>query len=155
MLYKRIVVAIDECETSKVALSQAINLSKTLQAKLCIVNVVEEFPMEFSELMFIEECKKVAKEYGCSILKVAEVNAKNENISYETHLIEASNTVDSIAQKIIQFVKVWDAELLILGTHGRRGFHRLFLGSVAEEASRISNTPLLLIRTGKNFSKNK
>jgi nucleotide-binding universal stress UspA family protein len=154
-MYKRIIVAIDECETSKVALLQAIYLSKILQAKLCIVNVAEEFPMQVSELMFIEEYKKVAKEYGCSILRIAELNAKNENISYETHLIEASNTVDSIAQKIIQFVKVWEAELLVLGTHGRRGFDRLFLGSVAEETSRISNTPLLLIHTGKKYSKNK
>jgi nucleotide-binding universal stress UspA family protein len=154
-MYKRIMVAIDECETSQAALLHAIDLSKILQAKLCIVNVAEEFPMQVTELVFIEEYKKISEEYGFSILRIAELNAKNENISYETHLIEVSNSVDSIAQKIIQFVKVWEAELLVLGTHGRRGFDRLFLGSVAEETSRISTTPLLLIRTGKKYSKNK
>ncbi len=40
----------------------------------------------------------------------------------------------------------WPADLIVIGTHGRRGIRRIFLGSVAEGLARISSKPLLLIR---------
>ncbi len=40
----------------------------------------------------------------------------------------------------------WPADLIVIGTHGRRGIRRLFLGSVAEGLARISHRPILLIR---------
>ena len=42
--------------------------------------------------------------------------------------------------------KNWPADLIVIGTHGRRGLSRLFLGSVAEALARISSRPILLIR---------
>jgi nucleotide-binding universal stress UspA family protein len=43
-------------------------------------------------------------------------------------------------------VQAWSADLLVLGTHGRRGPRRVLLGSDAEQILRIATVPVLLVR---------
>jgi len=47
---------------------------------------------------------------------------------------------------ILEAATRWDADLIVLGTHGRRGFERFLMGSVAENLVRIATTSLLLVR---------
>ena len=49
-------------------------------------------------------------------------------------------------EQILEVVKARNADLIVMGTHGRRGLSRLFLGSVAEKVVRISPVPVLTIR---------
>lgn len=51
-----------------------------------------------------------------------------------------------IASIIIEEAKRWPADLIVIGSHSRRGVDRLLLGSVAESVVRLSTKPVLLIR---------
>lgn len=49
------------------------------------------------------------------------------------------------AEKILSFASAWSADMIIVGTHGRKGLARLLLGSVAENVSRHSSIPVIII----------
>jgi nucleotide-binding universal stress UspA family protein len=51
-----------------------------------------------------------------------------------------------LASMIVDAATTWNADLIVMGTHGRRGFERLLVGSVAEHVIRIATTSLLLVR---------
>jgi nucleotide-binding universal stress UspA family protein len=61
-------------------------------------------------------------------------------------LIEKRPDQDDIAHAIAREAESWRADLLVLGTHGRRGPARWLLGSVASRVARITKTPLMLVR---------
>ena len=54
----------------------------------------------------------------------------------------AKHIYDAIEEEATE----WAADLIVIGTHGRRGIRRLLLGSVAEGLTRVSSKPVLLIR---------
>jgi len=86
------------------------------------------------------------KEYGEKILKEMEEIARQSNTDFESKLIELKTSHGRVEQKIIDQAKNWPADLIVIGTHGRRGLSHLFLGSVAEGVVRIAPMPVLLIR---------
>jgi nucleotide-binding universal stress UspA family protein len=83
---------------------------------------------------------------GERILKRAQAAAEKAGVHAETRLLEVQEIADRVADEIERAAKRWKADLLVIGTHGRRGVRRLLLGSVAESLVRISSMPVLLIR---------
>lgn len=151
MLYKRILVALDGSETSHLALIEAIELSKSLKATLGIVYVIDELPMIYSSEGLVD-MGALSQTHGQQILDEAKMNCEKNNISSEIFLEKISPVGSKkVSEKIIEKAQSWHANLLVIGTHGRRGFNRILLGSVAEETARISTIPILLIR-GKEKS---
>jgi nucleotide-binding universal stress UspA family protein len=67
-------------------------------------------------------------------------------VAFETHLITIETLKQSASEAIASDAETWGADLIVIGTHGRRGLRRLFLGSVAEGVARAAATPVLLIR---------
>ena len=59
------------------------------------------------------------------------------------------NTPGRVAEVIVQAARDWKADLIVVGTHGRRGVSHLFLGSDAEAVARLSPVPVLLVRGGQ------
>ena len=64
--------------------------------------------------------------------------------SYAVEIVSLCGTYGLIEEEANR----WPADLIVIGTHGRRGIRRVFLGSVAEGVARISSKPVLLIRGG-------
>ena len=62
-----------------------------------------------------------------------------------TAIVNTERTADDVAHAIVREAVCWDAQLLVMGTHGRRGLVRWFVGSVAGRVARITPTPLLLV----------
>jgi nucleotide-binding universal stress UspA family protein len=85
--------------------------------------------------------------YGQELLEQAQKEAEGEGLHVETRLVELKRASDHIAQVIVDEAKGMSAELLIMGTHGRRGLNHLLLGSVAEGVIRLTSCPVLLIRS--------
>lgn len=56
-------------------------------------------------------------------------------------------TTARISERIVEQAKAWDAEMIVIGTHGRRGVGRMLLGSDAEQTVRIAPVPVLLVRS--------
>ncbi len=150
MVYKRILVAVDGSKTSTLAMKEAINLAKNQKAKLRVIYVADEFVVVGEGVPFnFKEYENSIRKYGLHILNKMKFLAKKADISAESGLIENSEHSARIAEIIVQEASAWRANLLVIGTHGRRGFSRLVLGSVAEGVVRIAETPILLIRGKK------
>lgn len=150
-MFKRILVAVDASQTGELALQTAIGLAAEMQARLRIVhavdmtnvNMIPEFPTQ-------PETSKVAEEIlkdGQEILRGAEATAAAAGLAVETNLVRIdTQNQHNISETIANDAEAWPADLIVIGTHGRRGLRRLFLGSVAEGVARVATTPVLLIR---------
>jgi len=146
MTYKRIMVAIDGSDTSNLALQEAIKLAKDQKANLQIVHVVDENFANYETYVDYDTLCASCREEGQKILdKVTEI-VRQSQIEFVSQLIELKPFEGRVAEKIVAAAKAWPTDLLVIGTHGRRGFSHLFLGSVAEGVIRIATMPVLLIR---------
>jgi len=145
-MFKRILVAVDGSESSRLALHEAANLARELQARLRIVHVVDEvkvhWEMEFADIAALREA---AIKLGQETLSRAKLVAQDAGVEAEAKLLEIGTPGGRIAGAIAQEAGAWPADLIVAGTHGRRGFNHLLMGSVAEGVMRIAPTPLLLI----------
>jgi nucleotide-binding universal stress UspA family protein len=81
---------------------------------------------------------------GEEILEGGKARAENAGVRADTVLLEGMKTrlCDAVAEQ----ARAWGAELIVIGTHGRRGVGRMLLGSDAEQIARTSITPVLLVR---------
>ena len=73
--------------------------------------------------------------------------AEGKGLHVETRLVEFKRASDHVAQMIVDEAKGMSAELLVMGTHGRRGLNHLLVGSVAEGVIRLTPCPVLLVRS--------
>ena len=145
-MYKHILVAVDGSKTSNAALQEAITLAKEGDANLRIVYVVDEVNLNVETPGGLEAFWEALRRSGEAILEEAKTRARKAGIEAETRLLEIQTLGHRVADMVVQEAEAWPADVVVIGTHGRRGLHRLILGSVAEGVVRISSTPVLLIR---------
>lgn len=147
-MYKNIMLALDGSKISDSLVEEVINLTKGQSANVRIIHVVDESFVSyggpaFDYLSIIATCR----EDGEKILNnAAKKMASESSIKPETSILELKPLQGRVAEAIVEAAKEWPADLLVIGTHGRRGFSRLFLGSVAENIVRIATIPVLLVR---------
>ncbi|KTD26011.1 universal stress protein [Legionella maceachernii] len=147
MIYQRIMVAVDGSEISYLALQEAIRLAKDQHAELRIVHVIDESIVYTTEShVDYASLWQVYREEGLKFLDKLSEEIRKAQIAFDCKLVELKPFSGKLAEKIVEEVKVWLADLLVLGTHGRRGLNHFILGSVAESVIRIAPTPVLLIR---------
>lgn len=145
-MFKRILVAVDASETSDLALHAAIGLASEQQASMRIVHVVDTTNLNMGADFVTEP--PVLEGFirnGQSILSKAESSATAAGVAVETNLIKIETLNQRVAEAIASDADAWPADLIVVGTHGRRGLTRLFLGSVAEGIARVATKPVLLI----------
>ncbi|WP_353433013.1 universal stress protein [Polynucleobacter sp. MWH-UH23A] len=146
-MYKKILVAVDGSDTSKLALKEAMNLAGDCGSILRIVYVVDIYNMYAeAEYMNYKEVQKSLEREGEMVLERAKRSLKQSGISFSQHLIKTSSRKPRVAETIVADADKWKADLIVVGTHGRRGFSRFLLGSVAESIARVATKPVLLIR---------
>ena len=146
-MYKHILVAVDGSNISNLALHEAASLTKVLSARLRIVTVIETIPLTAgADYVDFNEVRKAAVNFGQEALNKAKQAAKETGVEAETKLIEIKRAGDRVTDMISKEADEWPADLIVIGTHGRRGFNNLLMGSVAEGVVRIANKPVLLIR---------
>jgi len=148
-MYTRIIVAIDDSSTSVKALDEAIRLAHMLRAALRIVHVADEGPITqhgkgIGTYIDIEKVKEQMRAQGNGLLDAAVAKAASVGCQAERVLIESGRR--RIAEMVVDAARDWGADLIVVGTHGRRGFERLLIGSVAEHLVRIAPTSLMLVR---------
>lgn len=145
-MYKRILVAIDGSDTSKRALREALQLAKDGKSALRVLHVLDlvtfstDTPSGFAAY---EEALRVG---GEQMLADASDMAEKAGVACETKLLEMEEHGRRVAEEIAEDAAAWRAELIVIGTHGRRGMSRLLLGSVAESLVRVASPPVLLVR---------
>ena len=144
-MYTRILVAVDGSQTSRHAFEAALALAKSTGAVLQPLYVVENTPMYFEAPGYdpsvlrnrlIEQGKELGVEFA------REMDA--QGVKGEIVVSEAAS-LDDVSTAVLKAAADFNADLLVMGTHGRRGFQRLILGSVAERCVRQARLPVLLI----------
>lgn len=146
-MYRHILVAIDNSPTSTLALDEAIKLAKLVGAELRIVHAVDEVSVNWDvEYPYFTEFRDAMVRAGHASLDKAAAAASAAGLRADTHLIEIDRLGDRIPEAIAKDADAWPADLIVLGTHGRRGLSHVLLGSVAEGVVRVARKPVLLIR---------
>jgi len=145
--YRRILVPVDGSTTSNAGVREAVKLAKAQRARLRLVHVVDEFSAFSTPEGGINAGTLInlMKQSGKQILRRTERLAAGLGAKPETVLCESVGA--RVADVITQQAKRWRADLIVMGTHGRRGVNRLLLGSDAELVARSSPAPLLLVRS--------
>ena len=146
-MYKRVLVAVDGSSTSTLALREAIKLAKEQQSIVRLVHVVDLSTtyMDVETPWPRDEIQRAYREEGRKILKKAETAARRAGIQFDSKLLEVDYG-GRITEAISDQAERWPADLIVIGTHGRRGVSHLLLGSVAEGVVRVATKPVLLIR---------
>lgn len=141
-MYQRILVPVDGSVTARTALQHAIALAKEQKARLRLVYVVEQVPAWAAEGQM--DLSDVLNESGKAVLAEAKELTDKEGVPAETAIVEAG--MQRTARCLTDDAAKWPADLIVMGTHGRRGIDHLILGSVAEGVVRTAKSPVLLIR---------
>ena len=146
-MYQHILVAVDGSSTSDRALQEAVKLARELKSGLRVLLVVEPILLTGeAEYVNYNEIHQAVVGYGQETLKKAGDAARQAGVEAETRLIESKGLGERVADVITREADAWPADLIVIGTHGRRGFNHLLMGSVAEGVVRIATKPVLLIR---------
>jgi nucleotide-binding universal stress UspA family protein len=148
-MYQRILVATDGSATSERALREAIRLAKEQGARLRVVHVLDELAARGDVPSTPAEFWKSVRKAGSRILESARARALEEGVEPETKLLEIrtfGSLVRRVPNLIVEEARRWPADLIVIGTHGRRGLSKLLLGSVADGVVRTAGTSVLLIR---------
>jgi nucleotide-binding universal stress UspA family protein len=133
---------VDGSGTSRAALHHAVALAKEQGAQLRLVYVVERIQAWATEGQL--DLDSVLRESGKAVLAEAESAARKQGVALETAIVDAG--MQRIARCIADDAAGWNADLIVMGTHGRRGIDHLILGSVAEGVVRTARSPVLLVR---------
>lgn len=146
-MFKRILVAVDGSDTAELALLQAIKLAKDSQAHLRLVYVIDVMNLNMgTDFPYPSEISDALTRNAQALLDKAGSVAREAGMSVETALLCIDRLGQHIPEMIAADAEAWPADLIVIGTHGRRGLSHLFLGSVAEGVSRVATKPVLLIR---------
>ena len=145
-MYHRILVPLDGSATAERGLREAIGLAAEQKARVSLLHVADNFPMlvEMSSVTSYQEMLNELRRYGEDVLAKAKRAAADAGVQADTLLREV--TQGRVADVIIDEARKTGCGLIVMGTHGRRGFSRLTLGSEAERVVRSSTVPVLLVR---------
>jgi nucleotide-binding universal stress UspA family protein len=147
-MYKRILVATDGSYTSEHALTEVAKLAGD-DSEVRVVTVLENpltpFPAVYVYMTNSEQFLGKLVEEGEEILDRARETLADLGVRADTKLIQLPETNHDIPGALYAEAEAWSAEVIVLGTHGRKGIKRLFMGSVAEQLVRLSHLPVLLV----------
>lgn len=146
-MYQRILVPIDGSSTAQKGLQEAVHLAKATGGRLKLVHVVDDLSLALAMDAYAGAAGGWVEQLradGEQLLAQARDTAQAAGLEVETALVESDGrTVHDIVNAE---AAAWPAELIVVGTHGRRGLSRLVLGSSAEHILRFAPTPVLLVR---------
>ena len=147
MAYQRILVPIDGSPTSSRGLREAIGFAKGQKARLQLVHVVDVHNAMLAGLESgdaVADLSAALQQHGRRILAAAAASARKAGVASETVLLET--LTGPAAEPIVRQARKWRADLIVIGTHGRRGLKRLVMGSDAEQIVRNAPAPVMLVR---------
>ena len=143
-MYKRILVPVDGSTTSNRGLREATGLARQHGARVRLLHVVDESVLALAPEVGVVDITDSLVEAGKKVLKNAQAVAERQGVKAEIALRE--NLVGRVADAILNEARKWRADLIVMGTHGRRGISHMLLGSDAEGVLRSSPVPVLLVR---------
>jgi nucleotide-binding universal stress UspA family protein len=147
-MFQKILVPLDGSDTAGRGLRQAIALAEGQRSKasLHLLHVINELQLllEMSSDIPFESYRQHLDRQARKMLEVAAALAEGQGLQVETTLQEI--TSGRVSDEILEQARRCRADLIVMGTHGRRGFQRLLIGSNAEGVVRGATVPVMLVR---------
>lgn len=145
-MYSKILVPVDGSPTSECGLREALKLAAGSQTSLLLLYVVDQYPMlvDFAAAASYQEVQDDLRKYGQEVLAKAVEDAKAAGVVADS--LEREVVGGQVADVIVEEATKARCDLIVMGTHGRRGLSRLTLGSDAELVVRHAPVPVLLVR---------
>lgn len=147
-MYQRILVPVDGSSTAQRGLAEAIRLARLTGGQLRLLHRLDA--------LSVTSAMGAYGAYGGDAL--AQMRTDGENLLAQARALAVAEGVAAdvvlddgvrsrLADWVVEEVRAWPADVVVLGTHGRRGVGRMLLGSDAEQVLRISPVPVLLVRS--------
>ena len=149
-MYQRILVPIDGSPTSDLGLDEAIALARLTGGSIRLLHILDE-------LVFVTGFETGATYMNTVLPRLREgserlLAAGRERVAAAAVAVEAM-TIECFARRpadvIVEQAALWPADVIVIGTHGRRGVTRMMLGSDAEQVVRMAAVPVLLVRSAE------
>jgi nucleotide-binding universal stress UspA family protein len=137
-MFKKLLIPVDDSSCSSYAAKVGLDLARRLNAAVLITHVVEELPAIYRGTDWAE----ALLEQGARVLDPWRTQGEELKTGLETSLV----TSKDIATGIVKTAQANACDLIVMGTHGRKGLAHAFLGSVAERVTRLAALPVLLVR---------
>lgn len=142
-MYKRILVPVDGSETSGKALSAAIELAREGGGQVHLVHCVDELAY-LGAYDYVGSLINLVRENGARLLSEAGGTCRAAGVDAVSTFIDQPG--QRLGETIAKQAAQWNADLIVVGTHGRRGVERMVMGSGAEQIIRMAPAPVLVIR---------
>ena len=149
-MYQRILVPIDGSNVSRLGVERAIEMGRMTGARIRIVHALDELDLASGFERGVT--------YFRDVLPRRRREAERLVADARPQVVAAGIAADSVvmdcfacrtADVVLEAARSWQADLIVIGTHGRRGPSRWFIGSHAEDVVRGATVPVLLIRGGE------
>ncbi len=144
-MFNKILVPTDGSKGSERALQVAAEVAQRFGSKVVLVFVAEPPGMLYPPGLSYVDLMDSTTKWGREIVGSAAETLEKNGVAVERHVREGHP-----AQVILESIEEWAVDLVVMGTHGRRGLDRVLLGSVAEEVVRRSKAPVITVRAGGN-----
>lgn len=152
-MYRNILLAVDDSPSSRRATQEAVRVATLAKATVHAVYVVDKTALfNYGGYYDPQVLLDALRSEGKDALARARQALAAAGVPSEEEMIETENLADHIENALQRYAVRCGADLVVMGTHGRRGVQRLVLGSVAERFLRFSTCPVMLVRAEEGES---
>ncbi|WP_326542094.1 universal stress protein [Pseudorhodoferax sp.] len=144
-MYKQILVPVDGSQTSLAAVHHAVELAKAFKSSLFIVHVIDIYPflgVGADYAVGQAEYLQAATANANGALNAAQEIASAAGVDCESATVEGH----AAEEGILNTADTCDADLIVIGSHGRRGIEKLLLGSVTQRVLQDARVPVMVVR---------
>ena len=144
-MFKHIIVPVDGSSTSGQAIARAIAMAQAFKSQVTVVCVIDAFAftgvgsdLAYGQVEYLEAATAEAK--------LAVSNAK---ASFAAAGVDATGAVlegQAVYKNILDAASASDVDLIVMGSHGRKGLEKLVLGSVAAQVLSHTHLPVMIVR---------
>ena len=147
-MYQKILVATDGSTLSKKAVRSAIELAAALEAELVALYVVPRYPISYFEGGITISTQDIARteqqwaDQGQAVVDAVQQEAQAKGVKAKATVTKG----DLVAEAIMAAAKKHKCDLIVMASHGRKGFKRILLGSETQHVLTHSAVPVLVLR---------
>ncbi|MBL0309665.1 MAG: universal stress protein [Bacteroidetes bacterium] len=149
---KKILIALDYNPSAQKVAETGYQLAKSMDAKVILLHVTSDFKyyssLNYSPIMGFDSFSNMIETEGSDELKRMAQNyldSSKKHLNDET--IQTTLRSGDFAKAILDTAAELKADVIVMGTHSRRGVEKILLGSVAEQVLNHSSIPLFIIPT--------
>ncbi|WP_427914933.1 universal stress protein [Ramlibacter sp. MMS24-I3-19] len=141
--YRRILVPVDGSEPSNRALVTALQLARDVGGRVLVLHDISDL-LYLSPYSDARTLMALAHDEGERVVKAALDICASAGVPAESRLV--TGVGHRLGEVVSDAAVAWNADLIVLGSHGRRGLQRLLLGSGAEQILRLAPVATLVVR---------